>query len=56
MIRKLYDWGIGLAQTPLPLWALAAVTLIESSVFPGPARSHLWSAIKSGASKDGRTV
>ena len=36
MIRKLYDWTMGLAGHPRALWALAAVAFIESSVFPIP--------------------
>lgn len=36
MIRKLYDWVIGLAEHPRALWALAFIAFIESSVFPIP--------------------
>lgn len=36
MLRKLYDWVIGLAEHPRALWALAAVAFVESSVFPIP--------------------
>lgn len=36
MIRSLYDWTIALAQHRHALWALAAVAVIESSVFPIP--------------------
>lgn len=36
MIRRLYDWVIGLAQHPHALWALALVSFVESSVFPIP--------------------
>lgn len=36
MIRQLYDWTISLAQTRHALWALAAVSFAESSVFPIP--------------------
>ncbi|MDJ0857629.1 MAG: YqaA family protein [Dinoroseobacter sp.] len=36
MIRKLYDWVIGLAEHPRALWALALIAFIESSVFPIP--------------------
>lgn len=36
MIRRLYDWTLGLAQHPHALWALAVVAFIESSVFPIP--------------------
>ncbi len=36
MIRRLYDWVLGLAEHPQALWALAAVSFVESSVFPIP--------------------
>ncbi|MBE3637748.1 YqaA family protein [Mangrovicoccus algicola] len=36
MIRKLYDWTMSLAATRHALWALAAVSFAESSVFPIP--------------------
>lgn len=36
MIRKLYDWTMGLARHPHALWALALVSFMESSVFPIP--------------------
>ena len=36
MLRRLYDWTIGLAASPYALWALAAVAFIESSFFPIP--------------------
>jgi membrane protein YqaA with SNARE-associated domain len=36
MIRRLYDWTMGLAQTPHAMWALAVVAFIESSFFPIP--------------------
>lgn len=36
MLRGLYDWTISLAQSRHALWALAAVSFIESSVFPIP--------------------
>ncbi|MGJ8617125.1 MAG: YqaA family protein [Sulfitobacter sp.] len=36
MIKRLYDWTLGLAQHPRALWALAIVAFIESSVFPIP--------------------
>ena len=36
MLRRLYDWTIGLAGTPYALWALAVVAFVESSVFPIP--------------------
>ena len=34
MLRRLYDWVLGLAEHRLALWALAFVAFIESSVFP----------------------
>ncbi len=36
MIRRLYDWTLSLARSPHALWALAAVSFVESSVFPIP--------------------
>ena len=36
MIRRLYDWTMGLAAGPHALWALALVAFVESSVFPIP--------------------
>jgi len=36
MLRRLYDWTLSLAETPYALWALAAVSFVESSVFPIP--------------------
>jgi len=36
MIRRLYDWTIALARHPHALLALAAVSFVESSVFPIP--------------------
>lgn len=36
MIRALYNWTLGLAQSPYALWALAMVAFVESSVFPIP--------------------
>lgn len=36
MLRRLYDWTLSLAASPHALWALAAVSFIESSVFPIP--------------------
>jgi membrane protein YqaA with SNARE-associated domain len=36
VLRRLYDWTLSLAATPHALWALAAVSFIESSVFPIP--------------------
>lgn len=53
MLRRLYDWTMGLAGHPRAMWALFAVAFIESSFFPIPpdvllipmvlaARSHWW--------------
>lgn len=36
MIRRLYNWTMGLAEHPHALWALAVVAFLESSVFPIP--------------------
>jgi membrane protein YqaA with SNARE-associated domain len=36
MLRRLYDWTIQLSAHPRALWALAAVSFIESSFFPIP--------------------
>ena len=36
MIRRLYDWTMGLAESPYALWALAIVAFAESSFFPIP--------------------
>ena len=36
MIRALYDWTLGLAQSRHAIWALGFVAFIESSVFPIP--------------------
>ncbi|WP_281825557.1 YqaA family protein [Jannaschia rubra] len=36
MIRGLYNWTLSLAAHPRALWALAAVSFVESSVFPIP--------------------
>ena len=36
MLRKLYDWTMGLAAGPRAPWALGSVSFIESSVFPIP--------------------
>ena len=36
MLQRLYDWTMGLAAHPKALWALAAVSFVESSVFPIP--------------------
>ncbi|MRU14012.1 DedA family protein [Roseovarius sp. A21] len=36
MLRRLYDWTITMSDHPRALWVLAAVSFIESSVFPIP--------------------
>lgn len=36
MIRRLYDWTMGMAAGRHAMWALAAVAFVESSVFPIP--------------------
>lgn len=36
MLRRLYDWTMGLAGHPQAMWALFAVAFVESSVFPIP--------------------
>lgn len=36
MIRRLYDWTLSLSAHPRALWALAAVSFVESSFFPIP--------------------
>ena len=36
MLRRLYDWTMGLAGRRNALWALAAISFVESSVFPIP--------------------
>ena len=36
MLRRLYDWTLGLADHRHSLWVLALVSFIESSVFPIP--------------------
>ena len=36
MLRRSYDWVMGLAARPDAMWALAAISFIESSVFPIP--------------------
>ena len=36
MLRRLYDWTMGLAHHPRALWALAVVSFAESSFFPIP--------------------
>ncbi len=36
MLRRTYDWVMRLAARPDAIWALAAISFIESSVFPIP--------------------
>ncbi|WP_108482473.1 YqaA family protein [Oceaniglobus ichthyenteri] len=36
MIRSLYTWVLGLAESRHALWALAIIAFLESSVFPIP--------------------
>ncbi len=36
MLRRLYDWVLSLAASPNAVWALAAVSFVESSFFPIP--------------------
>ncbi len=36
MLRRLYDWTMGLAAKRHALWALGAVAFVESSIFPIP--------------------
>ena len=36
MLRRLYDWTISLASTRYAVWAMAAVSFVESSFFPIP--------------------
>ena len=36
MLRRIYDWVMALAARPDAMWALAAISFIESSVFPIP--------------------
>lgn len=36
MLRRLYDWTMGLAEHPRAMWALAVVAFVESSFFPIP--------------------
>ncbi len=36
MLRRLYDWTMGLAGRRHALWALALISFIESSIFPIP--------------------
>lgn len=36
MLRRLYNWTLDLAARPYALWALAAISFVESSIFPIP--------------------
>ena len=36
MLRRLYTWTLDLAARPYAFWALAAISFIESSIFPIP--------------------
>ncbi|MFK7744038.1 MAG: YqaA family protein [Roseobacter sp.] len=36
MLRRLYNWMLGMVEHPQALWVLAFVSFIESSVFPIP--------------------
>ena len=36
ILRRMYDWTISWADTPYGLWALAALSFMESSFFPIP--------------------
>lgn len=36
MLRKLYNWVLHQAEAPYALWLLAAISFVESSVFPIP--------------------
>lgn len=36
MLRRLFDWTLHLAEKRYALWALAAVSFVESSIFPIP--------------------
>ena len=36
MLRRLYNWTLDLAARPYAFWALAAISFIESSIFPIP--------------------
>ncbi len=36
MIRRLYNWTMGLAQSRHALWALGIIAFLESSMFPIP--------------------
>jgi len=55
MLRRVYDWVLGLAGHRYAMWFLAAISFVESSVFPIPphplvmlmviARPQRWLAI-----------
>jgi membrane protein YqaA with SNARE-associated domain len=36
VLRRLYDWTLSLADHPHAMWVLAAISFVESSVFPIP--------------------
>jgi len=36
MLQSLYDWTVALGQGPYAIWALAAISFVESSIFPLP--------------------
>jgi membrane protein YqaA with SNARE-associated domain len=36
MLQSLYDWTVSLAASPNAVWALAAISFVESSFFPIP--------------------
>jgi len=36
MMRRMYDWMMGMAASPRAPWALGFVSFIESSFFPIP--------------------
>lgn len=36
VVRRLYDWVIGWAESPYGVWALFLIAVVESSVFPIP--------------------
>jgi len=36
MLRRLYDWTMGLAARPAALWWLGVISFVESSFFPIP--------------------
>ena len=51
MLRRLYDYTMGLAASPYAVWALAAVAFVESSVFPIPPDVMLIPMILAARSK-----